>query len=223
MHRINSPVECEIPNFEESQPLLDALDGISYLVGPDHRIKAIGRQNWDLFAKEGGGTSIGSHHVIGKNLFSMIVGERVQTVYRRFLDDLFAGKRQTAIFRYRCDAPTIRREMRMAMTPYRIGGRICGVLFHSLTLALFDRPALDLFGQRDSIALAGESGKKAVVTVCSFCADVTTEAPKEDEERRWITAETYYQEGGESDVLVSHGTCESCFAAFERSMSSDAA
>ena len=69
-----------------AQALLDALDGIAYIVDEDGRIVAVGRNGWDDFARANGGEAIAGSSVIGRSLFEFVAGPEVQEHLRGYLN-----------------------------------------------------------------------------------------------------------------------------------------
>ena len=70
---------------------------------------------WDKFAKSNSGKSLAKSETIGRNLFEIVRGPGVIHVYRLMHDVLFSNPARTIVFAYRCDAPDMRRFMKMEM------------------------------------------------------------------------------------------------------------
>lgn len=136
-------------------------------------------------------------------------GDEVRDTYRGLVAELLKGNRDGFAFDVRCDAPEIKREMRMALTPVRVGGQITGVLFQSVLLRSTMRPPLDIFRFRDPAARVGYEPDRPILIMCSYCQNV--KAPADfGPARPWLSPEAYYRRGGSSDVLISHGMCPAC-------------
>jgi hypothetical protein len=192
---------------------LDALDGVAYAIDRNERIVAIGESNWNEFATANDGDGVLANDIVGRPLFDFVSGDHIKDAYRRMLTAVLGGERKIAQFRFRCDAPAVRREMRMSVTPLRDAGAVVAALFQSQTVAVEDRPPINLFGlfnrpRRPAV-------QRTIVTVCSFCHAVSDEDAGNGRDRTWVSAETYYRKGGSSDVDVSHGICGGCFRRIE--------
>lgn len=183
------------------QILLNALEGVCYICGFDGEILAVGEDNWAEFAvanaaQEGPQAS----GLIGTNLFQYISGEEVIASYESCFDAIRSGRSRTVSFTYRCDAPDIRREMRMCLSGISVDAVPRAVLMQSLTLDERERPPVSLF---DIANARASEATLPLVTLCSYCHDV-----KQGD--AWVTAEHYYAHGGAERMRVSHGICPQC-------------
>lgn len=193
------------PHAATSQALLDAMDGIAYLVDAEGRIAAYGRPRWDDFAGHNDGPSLcDARSLLGRPLFDFVAGEDVRAAYRRWMDDLAAGKRDRVTFAFRCDSPDQRRELRLTIHPVRLSVGSVGYLFQSQPISETVRPPMALF---DSAGRRADQSLP-VVKICSFCADVWQTGSQDAGD--WVSAEDYYRQGGTSKVRVSHGICPDC-------------
>ncbi|MDX2224491.1 MAG: PAS domain-containing protein [Rhodospirillaceae bacterium] len=204
---------AESPSPLVASMVLDALDGVAYVVDRDQRIVAVGESNWNAFAVANDGDHVLATSIVGKSLFDFISGDHIKDAYRKLLVAVLEGDRKITQFRFRCDAPSVRREMRMSISPVWQGDTVIAALFQSQTIAIEDRPPINLFGlfntpRRHSI-------RRAIVTVCSFCHAVSGDDAAKGLDREWVSAEHYYRKGGSSDVEVSHGICTDCFKRIE--------
>lgn len=190
--------------------LLDALEGVTYLTDARGVIRHIGKADWTAFAEENGASDLGPQTVLGRVIFDMIAGEEVRGAYRAMHDAVVSGARPRASFTYRCDSPDTERWMRMSIGLVH-GDRDVGVLYQSQLIRAETRPSVELFSREHLIdAMRLEDVGRSIISLCSYCARVAD--PAAAEERRWISPTTYYAEGGSSDVRVSHGICDDCFA-----------
>jgi hypothetical protein len=187
--------------------LLDALDGISYVVDQDYRILAVGRTRWEAFAASNDAPELTAASVLGQDLFETVQGDDVREIYRRYAEETLQSSKSAALAT-RCDSPGIRRELRLAITPLRRAGVVRGLLFQSLTVDELVRPPIDLFDFKAVAALVDRRRQLPIVTLCSFCQRVNK--PATQGEPPWIDAEEYYRLGGTSDVRISHGLCPDC-------------
>lgn len=192
------------------QVLLDAVEGVSYIVGRDGRLLCCGRKNWSRFARENGGAGIADPgSVIGRSILDFVSGEDVVAAYRGYMSELFDGALEAVAFEFRCDAPDVRRDLWMTIRPLEVDGRIDALLFQSITVRELSRPPVSIFDFEALHAHVSSRRSLPIVTLCSYCARVATPA-EGDGERKWVSAETYYQNGGTSDVRLSHGICGTC-------------
>jgi hypothetical protein len=194
----------------DAADLLDALEGVAYLVRPDGHIAACGPRNWHAFAAANGGAAIAEpDKVIGGNLFDNIEGDDVIAFYRGCMSRIASGAIGEITLPFRCDSPDTRRELRLSMRPVSRQGTIAAILFQSLPISETIRPPIELFdSQRRAEAMRSDS-RLPIIVLCSFCHAVRDpRAPQAA--RRWITPETYYREGGTAAVRVSHGLCPDC-------------
>lgn len=198
--------------------LLEAMDGIAYVTRPDGRILAYGRTRWDDFAAANGGEALlDPAAVLGCNLFDCIAGEPVKRAYRQWIDAVLQAKAShPATFAYRCDAPAVRRELRMAISRIDTcieAGPEPAVLFQSVVLHATSRPPLNIYDTEALVRDARSRLTLQLVTMCSFCQRLRwPPGAQPPEPSAWIEAEQYYAKGGRSEVAISHGICEDCFA-----------
>lgn len=186
------------------QPLLDALDGVAYVSDEQGRVVAVGRDGWDESARETGAAS--ASRILGRNLYDLIVGETVREAYRRVHRAVLEGKRRWVSFEYRCDAPDLRRDMRMSVSRFTRGG-VNFLLHQSQMVASSPRPWMSLFEAERIVEMARAAAGLPIVHLCSFCQRVAWPEAKRDS---WIAPEDYYRSGGPAEVRVSHGVCPSC-------------
>ncbi len=194
------------------QNLIDAMEGIAYVLDPEGTIVTIGTRNWNRFASENGGEAlIDGEGVIGRSLYDIIAGESVKDSYRRFADAIRSADHPSAVFASRCDSPSVKRSLRLAMTPIGGVGGAPHVLVQSVTLSEEARPPIGLFDFQGLLAAMERDRTRPVLAMCSYCQDVRFPPGSDDETGTWITAEDYYRRGGTSDVGISHGICSGCW------------
>ena len=195
--------------------LLEAMDGIAYVVRPDGRILAYGRYRWDDFAAANGGEGLlDPEAVLGRNLFDFIAGDPVKHAYRQWIDAVLRAEgNHPATFAYRCDAPTVKRTLRMAISRIERGSEPA-VLFQSVLLEATARPPLNIYDLEALLQDARSRLGLPMVTMCSFCQRLRWPPGAADgAPADWIEAERYYAKGGRSEVAISHGICQDCFPA----------
>jgi len=191
------------------QPLLDALNGVAYLVDRSGSILAVGQPGWSSFAAENGAEHLAAESVIGQSLFSHVAGDAVRQSYRDMHAAVCSGRRPRIVFRYRCDAPDFRREMQMSISAVFGHDGQAAALYHSQMVAGQHRPSMDLL----SYSLAGNSPDSMAVpavVVCSYCHDVGQEAASADGGGVWDSLEDYCGRGVTGEVRVAHGICPAC-------------
>jgi hypothetical protein len=179
---------CDPAGVSESctEPIhyrIDAQDRLIEVSGP-----------WNDFACVNGSTDLEPESVCGRSLWSFIVDETTQAIYRA----LFAHvreKQETVVFPYRCDSPTLRRFMQMTVTPEAEGG----LAFVSETVRVQKR--------QPRLSFAYQHGARPMVFRCSFCNAMRVRG-------RWADVADAVQEGlvlnHDLPVAVGYGVCASC-------------
>lgn len=185
--------------------MLDALDGTAYVTDVEGRLVCVGSQNWDSFATENDGGALAASPPFGHRVMEGISGEAVRSLYQRLHRVAVSGGRRVA-FTFRCDAPDVERQMRMAIGPLRCGKEVIGVLYQSTILSERARPPLRFLEAEAALEQFKEDGAP-IVTSCSFCARIDW---PQGGDGPWVEPEVYYQRGGVSEVRISHGVCPSC-------------
>src|SRR4051812_43903275 len=106
--------EVDMVSTIASAAILNALEGVCYIADLDGLILGIGGRNWTRFAEDAGcGETLKVERVVGRSLFDYIGGRDVLASYRTFIADVRAQPDESISFLFRCDAPDVRREMRM--------------------------------------------------------------------------------------------------------------
>lgn len=191
--------------------LLEALDGIAYVVDPDGLILATNRRQWQDTAVTGGAPELTPDAVRGRSLFAMIAGQEVQDVARRMHDAVLMRRHRVVSYAFRCDGPDVERRMRMSMAPLDQGDEPLGVLYHSIILSECVRAPMPLFEPAAMQAYFDRERTRAIVTLCSYCHAVAWPLDAPAKARDWIEPTDYYRRGGPSDARVSHGICPACY------------
>ena len=117
------------------QALLDAIDGVAYVVDRRGIIRAIGTQAWERFATANGSPELTADRVIGTSLFAGMTGIAVRDVCQRLHALVCLRRREMITYEYRCDAPDTERRMRMSIRP--VAGR------RGVIMALYQSQLLD--------------------------------------------------------------------------------
>lgn len=189
--------------------MLEAMDGISMLIDRDLVVIGIGWRNWNSFwVKNSGGAN--SPTVMGREVTALFSEGEVRDTYRKLFSDIAAQRRGFFQLEFRCDSPTLRRSVRLSVTPVESCGELQGLLYQSSILAVEQRPAIPLF----DAPVAGTS-EPPIVRICSVCAKVHWPLADDASNAEWIEPQEYYRRGGSDRVLLSHGFCPPCYQAFE--------
>ena len=139
-----------------------ALSSYSYSLTPGDRIASV-ENRWLAFAQENGASELTRENVIGKPLSEFISGTDTQKLYAAILrrvrrDDIIA------VLPFRCDSPTMRREMIM-----RIGNQSADLVTVTCTLVKVEPTGymrlLDRTARRNLQQL----------TLCSICLKALVE------------------------------------------------
>jgi hypothetical protein len=196
------------PAALNAQHMLDAMDGVAYLVALDGEILAIGESGWSTFSRENAAPWLTGAAVVGTSLFAAIAGDQIREAYRRMHVSVASGGRPEVGFQYRCDSPAMQRFMRMSIRPVPVDNL---VLYQSQITAEIARPPLNLFAH--AWRAEGYAGvpAEAIVALCSFCHRVVWPIGAREPQQQWITVEDYYRRGGPSDIAVSHAICPDCY------------
>jgi hypothetical protein len=200
-----------ISDVLDADRLLDALDGVAYVVDSGGIILAVGRGGWCNFANENGVPELTPEVIVGSSLFSHIQGAKVRDVCRRIHDSVCRVERPVVSFEYRCDAPGLERRMRMSISAVRDRTGSVAALYQSQVLSEMPRMPLGLLARPSRRAATIE--RATPVTLCSFCHNVAWPIGAPEQERTWIGIADYYRRGGVGDVAVSHGICPECIEA----------
>lgn len=148
--------------------------------------------SWSVFAMANDAPKL-AQPPVGRAIWDSILGGTTREVYRQ----LFARVRQgrTVTFPYRCDAPGLRRFLRMQLSPSDEDG----IDFDSSTVRT---------EPRHPIQLAPGPGRDAgLVTICSWCKRVAVG-------REWVEVEVAVQRlnlfGATVAGAITHGACTEC-------------
>jgi hypothetical protein len=192
------------------QELLNAVDGIAYLVGRDGAVLAAGHPSWVRFCAQNGADDLTVASVVGKCLFDMMLGEEVQAASRKLHDAVWTGRRAHITYGYRCDAPAVERHMRMSISQIVVAGAVRAALYQSLILSEISRIPLGIFAPELLTAGLKPFRPDHFVKICSYCSKVAWPPGAKQDVLAWIAPEEYYRRRGPSEVVVSHGICPDC-------------
>lgn len=197
-----SALPFSFAHYPPHRVLLNSLEGVCYICSFDGEILAVGEDNWREFANGNGAPQIfDGSKLIGTSIFRYVSGAEVIAAYQSCFDEIRSQRSRTVSFTFRCDAPDVRRDMRMCLSGIYLDGVACAVLFQSLTIDERERPAVSLF---DFANARAADAALPIIALCSYCHDVKLDGA-------WVTAEQYYKRGGAERVRISHGICPKCY------------
>ena len=186
---------------------LAEFEGLAFETGRDGTIKAIGVNNWNIFAHKNGAPELEADAVLGRNLFDFIEGTGVRNHVRAIMDRVAQDPSWVWVIPFRCDAPDRARQIRQSVSPVFSGDKCTGFIFQSLDKHSQRRPRINLYDFKRLKKLALEKRDLPCINMCSWCQRVQSPATAGES---WLSAEDYYAAGGKSDVRISHGICEDC-------------
>lgn len=188
-----------------AEDVLDALDGIAFVVDRGGRIVTHSRRAWDESCADGNAPELAEPGgVVGRPLAGFVTPGEVRSMVERQLAAVLGGS-GPIVYHFRCDAPEVRREMRMSISS--LGGEASprGALFQSIVLRQVMRPPMNIFDHKALERHLAEQQDIPIVTMCAYCQRIRADAAD-----RFVEAEDYYRAGGSSEVRVSHGVCPDC-------------
>lgn len=191
-----------------SEQLLEAMDGVALVVGSDQKIRNVGWRNWNAFWLRNGGD--GQLDLAGREITDFFSAGEVRDTFRRLFADVLADRRPRLRLDYRCDSPSTRRQMRLAVTPIRAPTGIAALLYQSTYISFAHRAAVPL-----AAAEIAEEGDCAALKMCVICARVAWPADPHPASQVWIEPQDYYRGGGQDVARVAHGFCRPCYRRLE--------
>ncbi|MGD9538630.1 MAG: hypothetical protein AB7P52_14895 [Alphaproteobacteria bacterium] len=193
-----------------AETLLDAIDGIAYLVDPTGVILATSTKLSHACAHAADGSAQSGEEALATALAVGALDDQVRDAYRRLHDAVCAGQRERISFVHRCDSPEVARVARMSISPVRVGGRLCAVLYQSQVLSEARRPRIALFDHANFQRGQGASFARPVVRLCAYCHAVAWPPGTHEDGERWSTPEAYQAMGGPAAVKLRFAVCPSC-------------
>lgn len=170
-------------------------DLITYQIDSVDRITAIG-DTWDAFIDANDGSTHAAE-TVGHSLWDFVSHDTTRHVYRDLIARVRSGRR--VAFSYRCDSPTLRRFMRMTMSPGTDGT----VTFDSQVIRTEPRDA-------PAVTISPDIRTGDLLRVCGWCKRVAVAA------NEWAEVEVAVERlgilAGQPPVGVTHGMCPACFA-----------
>lgn len=133
-----------------------------YRVDSDDRIVWVDAR-WLAFAQENGAPDLTRERVLGQSLWRYIAGDVTCEVYRRMHREVRLRGR-TIVAPFRCDSPSLRREMQLTILPEDSGQ----LLYEGMVLLSAPCPPVSVL---DSALRRSQS----LLTMCSCCKRVLIE------------------------------------------------
>jgi hypothetical protein len=157
-------------------------------------------EDWTRFALENAAPHLVANQVLGRSLWEFISDTATQMLYKALLTKVRSGEARGSV-ELRCDAPHLRRYIRLAMSPLSNGR----VQFIGTVLKVEQRKSIRLLDP-----LVGRSGE--LLTMCSWCKSVLLP------DGRFVEVEEAVETLGlfQREVLpaVNHGICPTCLAEY---------
>jgi hypothetical protein len=202
--------DVSIPGDLGAQQLLDAMDGVAYLIDASGVVLGVGAVAWSRFANENAAPSLTPEAVIGSSLFEQLLGTDVQNACRKIHDAVCQRRRPTVTYEYRCDAPDAERRMRMSIGPVQRPSGSIVALYQSQMVTDAPRLPLGLLSMEQRASPGIAAPQDDIVVLCSFCHNLAWPIGATEQDQTWIRIDEYYRQGGSPDVTVSHGICPEC-------------
>lgn len=168
-------------------------DAVRYELDRDDRIVSV-NEAWNAFALANGGSGLTAPHVIGQALWSLIDDAPVAGVYRAVLARVRAG--HTIELPFRCDSPTLKRQMRLLMRRLPSGIVEC-ISSTQKEVETAYNPLWD----------ARQSRGRWMVLACAWCKRIRDGSGWRPPEEVALALTT---PSAAEVPLVTHGICPSC-------------
>lgn len=176
---------------------------VVYATDAADRIAFVEPDGWAAFAFENEAPEIApATSVLGRTLGQFISGQGARLLHVALLQRLMVSERPVVEYPYRCDGPSVERDMRMRMRRLGPAGSPDGFLYRSEVVATRERQPFRALG-RGVVA----TDELPLITICSYCKDV-----RHPDTQRWSPTGEYLEAGGSMDVRLSHGVCPTCYA-----------
>ena len=184
------------------QEILDALDGVSLILDADLTVTALGRRNWQRFWCLNGGQGA-PQDPLGCDITGFFTEGEVRDTFRLLFQKVLCGDRGVVRLDYRCDAPNVRRLMRLTLTPMGAPGTARRLLYQSILLSEAPRPPVPVIDD----ARVVRDGAAGATRLCPLCCNIWAPRPC-DRELDWVPP----PEGGRDTAVpeVVHEFCPRC-------------
>ena len=169
-----------------------------YTVDRDDLLEWVSSE-WLTFAKENEAMGLVPELILGRSLWEFIGGVETRHLYRHLFEK--ARERHVSVsVPFRCDAPTVRRYMRLTIEPTKDA---------SLEIVI------DVLREEDReyVALLDVTVPRStdLVTMCSWCRRVMVESDQWEEVEKAIELLGLFLQ--EELPSITHGVCPECYAA----------
>ena len=168
---------------------------IRYRIDADDIVTAVDA-SWISYAEQNGAPELTESNVLGKPIWSFLANSEVGHLYDLMFAAVRSGGKELVV-PFRCDSPTSRRYMELAVTPLDNG---CLEVVSTLKKEEI-RPHVDLLSST-------ERDPDRLLTICSWCKKVHLE------QGVWVEVEIAVRELAlfESSLLpgLTHGLCPEC-------------
>jgi CheY-like chemotaxis protein len=192
------------------QPMLEALDGVAYVVDASGIIAAVGRKGWRGFAQRAGMAHLSVESVLGESLFDQISSDVVRAAYRNMQRAIILDRQKHIVFDFRCDDAETMRHLRMSMSCIGDGPEDATVLYQVQVLSEAPRESLPLFSYELRIAPGRLRWATRVAVMCSFCQRVAWPSGAPVHLRVWMSAEEFSQRKILDGLAIIDGVCPHC-------------
>ncbi|MDD4101767.1 MAG: hypothetical protein PHU80_03950 [Kiritimatiellae bacterium] len=170
-----------------------------YRINADDVIVWVG-DNWQAFVEANkGAANTAAKAVLGKSLYDYICGLEVRHLYATVLK-VVRERNQVLHLLFRCDAPELRRYLRLELAPLTNGH----VELRSQILKTESRESVELL--RPDLPRSDE-----IITMCSMCKKVETDPDDWQEIESAINRLHLFEM--EAPPQISHGLCPVCYQA----------
>jgi hypothetical protein len=179
----------------------------SYRIDADARIEWVD-DGWDRFIEENAGApALTRERVIGTSLWDWLTGAETKHLYTLLVARVRKTQRAVTL-PFCCDAPHLRRDLELTMSPTKRG-----VAFHSRLRQMRTRAPANLLDAR-----AARSDE--LLRMCSVCKRVAAPGDRWEEVEDTIARLELFD--APTMPQISHGLCEPCFESAMRQVGSDA-
>ncbi len=167
---------------------------IEYKIDGENRI-IYGNEEWDSFALENYGEEIVSEKILGKNLFDYIQDITIKQIYLDIIEKVRQGREIN--IDYRCDAPTLKRLLKMYVKLENNG------------IVKFVSEPIQITPQQYIYLLDPKLPKEdKPIPMCSWCKRIKIETEWEDLENAINKYQLLVQD---KLPFLTHTICEKCF------------
>lgn len=170
---------------------------ITYQIDKDYNIINLS-DNWYAFAVENSGAEKNyPSNVIGFPLWNFITGIETKHLYQIMLKEVRDKYKQIRVF-FRCDAPTIRRYLKLSIIPLEHGI----IEFQSQTIKVESRYPIGLLDSRTKRS-------EEFIRICSMCKKIAISDCEWIEIEEAINTLRIFEQ--ELVPQLTHGFCKCCF------------